>query len=60
MSVITVILKDSERTYRQKFLCYEAPTLSQDDAILRGYVKEAQSQAAFDPEDVTIRIQMEL
>jgi hypothetical protein len=34
MTELTVILKDADRTYRQKFLIYEAYSMSEDDPVI--------------------------
>jgi hypothetical protein len=60
MSVIevTVVLKDSERTYRQKFLHYDELLLSvASDAILQ-CIKEAQENFQGIPDDVIIKTSM--
>ena len=55
---VTVILKDSERTYRQKFLVYDDVTLKEDDLILSGCVDAARKNFDGEPEDIQIRILM--
>jgi hypothetical protein len=60
LSEVTVILKDSEKTYRQKFLCYEAATLSPNDPVLVSYIEEAKATASFEPDDIRIKISMEV
>ena len=59
MSELTVILKDSERTYRQKFLIYEDYTISEDDALIRMCVEEAKKNFIGDPESIEIKIHLE-
>ncbi len=43
MTELTVILKDSDRTYRQKFLVYENYTVSEDDSFVLVTVKRSLS-----------------
>lgn len=58
MSEITVILKDSERSYKQKFLIYETYVVSLDDETIKKCIEEAK-QNFKDPEDIKIKISME-
>jgi hypothetical protein len=60
MSEITVILKDSDRTYRQKFLIYEKFTLDQDDPVIHMCIFEAKKNFEGDPESVQIKIHLEI
>jgi len=57
---VTVILKDSERSYRQKFLCYEDVVLSEDDPIIKEFIEEAMKSAKFTPEDVKVRVLLQV
>jgi hypothetical protein len=41
MFELTVILKDDERTFKQKFIIYELTTLSEKDPQIINCVKEA-------------------
>ncbi len=56
---ITVIIKDSDRSYRQKFLSYDdtdgAICLSKDDAKLRMMVEESISNFQGDPDSVVVK-----
>lgn len=60
MSEITVILKDSDRTYRQKFLIYENFTMSDDDPIILSCIEEAMKSFEGDPETIQIKVHMEI
>lgn len=60
MSEITVILKDSDRTYRQKFLIYESFTISDDDPIILSCIEEAMKSFEGDPETIQIKVHMEI
>lgn len=57
---LTVILKDAERSYRQKFLIYEAITLVHTDQTIIDCVKEAKVNFQGDPEEYQIRASFEL
>ena len=51
---ITVILKDPERIVKQKFLCYQRITLSEDDPYINDCIKEAKQNFNGEPEDVIL------
>lgn len=53
-----MILKDSERTYRQKFLVYERIDLWHDSEMIKSYIKEAENGFKAQADDVTIKISM--
>ena len=62
MSELTVILKDSERTYRQKFLIYESYIIGVDPMhpkIIQ-CIEEAKKNFQGDPESITIKIHVEI
>jgi len=60
MSVIeiTIVLKDSERTYRQKFLHYNDLLLSHQSEVILDCIKHAQENFQGVPEDVIIKTSM--
>lgn len=60
MSELTVILKDSDRTYRQNFLIYELYTMSDEDPIILACIHEAKKSFEGDPESVQVKIHMEI
>ena len=60
MSELTVILKDAERTYRKKFLCYDTITTDPNDAFIIGCIKEAKEDFKGEAEEVTIKISISL
>ena len=60
MSELTVILKDSDRTYRQKFLIYENFTMSDNDPVIRMCIDEARKSFEGEPESVQIKIHLEI
>lgn len=62
MFELTVILKDSEKTFRQKFCVYEDVTLSKalTDPLIDQCIKEARTNFVGDPEDVVIKISMQV
>lgn len=60
MCELTVILKDSERTYRQKFLIYEPITINENDPIVMNCIHEAKKNFNGEPENIQIKIHMEV
>lgn len=60
MSELTVILKDSDRTYKQKFLVYEIYTPRDDDPIILACISEAKKNFDGDPENIQIKIHLEI
>ena len=59
MNELTVVLKDSDRTYRQQFLIYERYQVSQDDAIIIACIQEAKKNFEGEPESIQIKIHLE-
>jgi hypothetical protein len=60
MSELTIILKDSERTYRQNFLIYAHYSVSEDDPIIRAVIDEARECFGGEPESIQVKIHMEI
>lgn len=60
MSELTVILKDSDRTYRQKFLIYDDYSCSEHDPVIQKCIEEAKKNFDGEPEEITIRISIEI
>jgi len=60
MSELTVILKDESRTYRQKFLVYNEFLVSENDPEINKCIAEAKKNFDGDPDEVTIRISLEI
>ena len=60
MSEITVILKDSDRTYRQKFLIYEAYSVSDEDGVICYCIAEAKKNFEGEPETIQVKIHLEV
>jgi len=57
---ITVILKNEESTYRQKFLVYEAYTFQFDDPIINDCVNQAKMMFKGDPEEIKVKASLEV
>lgn len=49
---IVVIMKDEERTMRQKFLCYDE---LQNFSLIKEYIEEAKTNFPGDPESVIVK-----
>jgi hypothetical protein len=60
MTELTVILKDAERTYRQKFLFYETYLACETDPVIRACIEEAKKNFEGDPETIQIKIHLEI
>ena len=60
MTEITVILKDSDRTYRQKFILYENYAASEDDPVIIKCIDEAKKSFEGNPETIQIKIHLEI
>ena len=53
---LTVILKDTERTYRQKLLVYEDVCLQPEDPVIGMCIEAARKNFEGEPEDIQIRV----
>jgi hypothetical protein len=60
MTELTVILKDSDRTYRQMFLIYEGYTTAEDDPVILDCIYQAKKSFEGDPESVQVKIHLEI
>ena len=60
MTELTVILKDSDRTYRQKFLIYEKYSVDQDDPMIHSCIEEAMKSFEGEPENIQLKIHLEI
>lgn len=60
MTELTVILKDSARTYRQKFLIYENYSPCEEDPVIRMCIEEAKKNFEGEPENIQIKIHLEI
>lgn len=56
MSVeLTVVLKDAERTYRQKFLEYDQVSMIACDKTIERCIQEARTNFEGEPEDIQVK-----
>jgi len=53
---ITIVLKDSERTYKHEFLIYEDFSITDDDPVIQSCVDKAKENFKGEPEDITLRL----
>jgi hypothetical protein len=60
MTELTVILKDSERSYRQKFLVYETYSTDIDDPVITSCIDQASKNFEGDPDTIQIKIHLEI
>jgi len=52
---ITVTIKGSESSYKQKFLVYENVSWEENDPVIRKCIDEALQNAKIEPEDIKVR-----
>lgn len=55
---LTVILKDVERTYRQKFLIYEDIMMVPEDSIIKDCIDKARKNFDGEPEDIHVKVHL--
>lgn len=60
MNELTVVLKDSEKTMRHKFLMYEPYTMVDDDAAILHCIEVAKQNFEGEPESIQIKVHMEI
>jgi hypothetical protein len=60
MTELTVILKDSDRTYRQQFLVYEQYSVTGDDPVILACIEKAKENFQGEPESVQVKIHLEI
>ena len=53
---LTVTVKNSEASYKQKFLLHETYTISSDDKTIRQCVTDTLENSKIEPEDIQVRI----
>jgi len=56
MSELTVILKSDDKTYKEKFLIYEAYAISVEDSIVKECIAKAKASFKTDVEETIIRV----
>lgn len=60
MSELTVVIKGEDKTYRQKFLCYNNYQASCDDDFIKQCIHEASKSFGGEIESVRIKISIEM
>jgi hypothetical protein len=60
MSELTVILKDSERKYTQKFIIYEIYEVRIYDMKIKKCIEEAKKNFDGEPDTIQIKIHLEV
>lgn len=58
ISEITIVIKDTEKTLRKKFLQYEIYHVSDDDPIIQECIKETLDNFHGEPENIKVIINM--
>lgn len=60
MKEVTVSIKNSEQTYKEKFLIYDNFSLDQNDPIVKNCVEEAISHFKGEIEKIVLRVRMDI
>lgn len=55
---LTVILKDHERSYREKFLVYNDLSMDANDPEIESAIAKAKENFRGEPEDIQVRVLM--
>jgi hypothetical protein len=57
---LTVIIKNSESTYRQKFLCYDAYELQPYNPWIQACIEDAKKMFHGEPENINIKATLQI
>ena len=57
-SELTVIIKDSEKTLRKKFLAYDKYTVDRDDPYIKECIEDTVKDFQAEPEKINLKISM--
>ena len=60
MKEITVSIKNSEQTYKEKFLIYEEFTCNDNDPVIKQCVDDALSHFKGEPEKIVLRVRLDV
>ena len=60
VSELTVIIKDSEKTLRNKFLAYEKYYVDEKDPFIFACIQNTRDNFQGDPSDITVNIRLEI
>lgn len=58
--IVTIVMKDEERTLRHKFLIYDDFMLSGDDPVIQKCVAETKKDFDSEPDSVEVKISMDI
>lgn len=56
---VTITIKGTDSTYRQKFLCYDKITLEEGDHVIQDCIREAKESYKGIVEEVRVRTNMQ-
>lgn len=59
-SILTITVKDDERTHKTKHLVYDSYMVNPDDPILKEFIGKAVTEFNGDPTDVVVRISLDV
>lgn len=60
MKEITVTIKNSEQTYKEKFLIYDEFQCNSSDPIVKECIDTAVSHMQGEPEKITVRVRLDV
>jgi len=60
MKEVTVSIRNSEQTYKEKFLIYDDFTCSENDSVIKECVESALSHMQGEPEKITVRVRLDV
>lgn len=60
MFELTVTIKGTESTYKQKFIVYETCQFNQDDNVIKNYIAQALAMSKIDPEKIRLSAKFEV
>lgn len=55
---VTIILKNEERSYREKFLVYDDFQMDAEHPVLRECLDKARANFVCEPDDIAIKVSM--
>jgi hypothetical protein len=59
-TILTVTVKDEESTLRSKYLLYDNYTVNEEDPIIKNCIEETVKAFGKEPNDVRVRIQLDI
>lgn len=60
MTELSVTIKGSESTFKQKFLLYDEFMWSENDPVIKDCIKQATDNSKIEPEDIKVRALLQI